>query len=206
MKLFSSKCSLLFSPFFLVMAILIEPIGLFGQSDEWKQSLSSFVEWASNAGFEEKALNVTEPKWGSLNNSNPDFQRYIQFKSKEKREDNLERTAYFKWHLALYAFDETDDYLYARKDWLNDFLENKTLRPGKDFRVYEYGKPGLVLFTENAFVIFQMECSQYFEEEFRTWTKAILKHFADENTSVIEIGCNGPLKWIKNAPDPKAWK
>lgn len=67
----------------------------------------------------------------------------------------MERTAYFKWHLALYAFDETDDYLYARKDWLNDFLENKTLRPGKDFRVYEYGKPGLVLLLKTHLLFFK---------------------------------------------------
>ena len=37
-------------------------------------------------------------------------------------------------------------------------------------------------------------------DEFRDWRSAMLGVYGSPNAMVIEIGCNGPIEWTKNAP------
>jgi len=51
-----------------------------------------------------------------------------------------------------------------------------------------------------------MSCYATDIDEFRQWRSDMLGVFGGPNSMVIEIGCDGPIEWTKNAPDPKDMK
>lgn len=170
---------------------------------EVQAKMDSFQAWASEK-FEIREMNIEEPNWGALNSSSPDYHLYFQFKSLEKIDNNIERRAYNHFDVALYYFSEEEDAAYALDSWLKSFMEGKTLRKGRPMRAYEYAKPTIVLIDEKYIAILQMKCSDFFPEEYDNWVSAMEKHLGDFSTMTIELNCEGPLAWTKNAPDPKA--
>ena len=170
---------------------------------EVQGKMDSFQAWASEK-YELKELNIVEPNWGALNNSDPEFHMYFQFKSREKVLDNLDRKGYTKMDVALYYYATEEDASYALTAWLKDFMEGKSLRMGRPMRTFEYAKPSIILIDEKYIVILQMKCSDYFVEDYENWVKAMEKQLGDFSTMTIEVLCEGPLDWTKNAPDPKA--
>lgn len=172
---------------------------------EVQAKMDSFQAWASEK-YEVKEMNIAEPVWGALNNSDPDYHLYFQFKSREKTEDNLGRKGYAKMDVAFYYYNDEEDATYALDAWLKEFMEGKTVRIGRPVRTYEYAKPTIVLMDEKYIAILQMKCSDYFQEDFDEWVRSMEKQLGDFSTMTIELLCEGPLNWTKNAPDPKAKK
>ena len=70
-------------------------------------------------------------------------------------------------------------------------------------RTYPYGTPTIILINDEEIIVCNYKCSDYSEENFEAWGDRLLQYFGADNTMVIEIGCEGPLRWTKNAPDPK---
>lgn len=189
----------------LVVSILASTQEVFAQHEELKQNVQAFEELLSEK-FEKKEFNITEPNWGALNNSEPDWHLYYQWKAKEKSEDNLGRNGYKKIDMAFYAWERKDDGAWALKSWLEEFLEGRKVRPGRVVRVFEYAKPTVIIMDTSYVVISQMDCSDYFDDDYKEWVKTIERFFSNRKAMTLELKCEGPLEWTKNAPDPKAKK
>ena len=189
----------------VLSAMLIIGPTAHAQHEELQQNLAAFEEYLA-ADYEKKTLNVTEPSWGALNDSEPDWHEFFQLKAKEKREDNLGRNGYRKIDVALYAWHREEDGNWALKTWMERFLEDRKIRPGRTIRIYEYGKPTVIIMDTSFVVIAQMDCSDYFDDEFKDWVKTVERFFSSGKAMTLELRCEGPLEWTKNAPDPKAKK
>ena len=178
---------------------------MLAQSEDLTSRLTSFEAEISEQ-FKKIEYNVVEPEWGALNNSEPDHHTYFQWKSRKKRRDNLERKNYHKIDFAVYEWNDPEDGTWALKSWMDEFMEGRKLRPGREVRAYEYAQPSVVIMDTNYVVIAQMRCADYFEEEFDDWVKLLEKHFGHSKAMTLELYCGGPLKWTKNAPDPNKKK
>lgn len=178
---------------------------LCAQSNAVTEMLASF-ELEISEQFKKVEYNVVEPEWGALNDSEPDYHIYFQWKAREKRRDNLNRKNYQKIDFAVYEWNDREDGAWALKSWMDEFMEGKKLRPGGEVRSYEYARPSVVIMDTSYIVIAQMRCSDYFQEEFADWVKLLEKHFGRSKAMTIELYCGGPLKWTRNAPDPKKKK
>lgn len=174
-----------------------------GQNEDLQQRIAAFVE-SHNPQFEKKYLNISKKDFGAIDQATHSYNSYFELKSREKRTDNLENSTYFEYYFEWYGFEGVDDRNWAMKAWLKDFLEGKTVRAGRPVRSYPYVTPTLVLINELDISILNYKCSQYSEEDFKQWKKSMLKFFGNDDTVVIEIGCEGPLEWTQNAPDPKS--
>lgn len=175
------------------------------QSDELAGRIASF-ELEVSEQFKKVGYNVVEPEWGALNHSEPDHHIYFQWKSREKRRDNLDRKNYHKIDFAVYEWNDAEDGAWALRSWMDEFMEGRKLRPGREVRAYEYAQPSVVIMDTNYVVIAQMRCADYFEEEFDDWVKLLEKHFGRSKAMTLELHCGGPLKWTRNAPDPNKKK
>ena len=175
---------------------------LLAQHEELEQNLAAFKEFVTDS-FEVKSLNVTEPDWGALNDVEKDYHTYFELKAKEKREDNLGRRSYKRLDFALYAWEYEDDATWAIKSWLDEFMEGKKVRPGRVVRQYEYARPTIVVMDTGFIAILRMDCSDFFDDEYEGWVKTMEKFFNTDESMTLELYCDGPLEWTRNAPDPK---
>ena len=64
----------------------------------------------------------------------------------------------------------------------------------------------IIIIEKNYISILTMSCYATDIDEFRQWRSDMLGVFGGPNSMVIEIGCDGPIEWTKNAPDPKDMK
>lgn len=173
----------------------------FGQSEELKQKISAFK--SDLEGYEMKYLNIGERELGSIYKTDFSWKDEFMLKAIEKQENNLGNNGYPKFYFSTFSYETIDDRKYALKDWMESFIEGSTLRAGRDMRSLQYATPTIILINDLEIITCNYRCKDYSEENFDYWRDLLLKYFAEDNTMVIEIMCDGPVEWTKNAPDPK---
>ncbi len=186
----------------LLFSLSLSPKMGFSQTEELKQKLTAFAS-DHEADYEKKYLNIADRELGSIDDSDYEWKDKFMLKSNEKKESDLGRKSYHKFYFSFYAYETFEDRQYALKDWMSDFIEGQSIRAGRTVKKYEYATPTIILINKTEIMICNYNCSIYSEENFKYWRKTLLKYFQTDDTMVIEIGCEGPLEWTKNAPDPK---
>ena len=186
----------------LLFSLSLSPKMGFSQTEELKQKLTAFAS-DHEADYEKKYLNIADRELGSIDDSDYEWKDKFMLKSNKKKESDLGRKSYHKFYFSFYAYETFEDRQYALKDWMSDFIEGQSIRAGRTVKKYEYATPTIILINKTEIMICNYNCSIYSEENFKYWRKTLLKYFQTDDTMVIEIGCEGPLEWTKNAPDPK---
>ena len=189
------------TPLFMISGLFISSL-MMGQTEELKQKLSAFAA-DHDASYEKKYLNIADREIGSIDNTSYSWKDEFMLKSKEKAMNNLGNNSYQKFYFFFYAYETVTDRKYALKDWMADFIEGKSIRAGRPVRKYDYATPTIILINDTEIMVCNYKCSDFSDDNFKYWRKTLLTYFGEDNTMVIEIGCNGPLEWTKNAPDPK---
>lgn len=200
----SHKSFLIINALTLVIALCFSLISspIQAQQEELKQKVEA-LKTDHEENYELKFLNISSPNLGMIDDSFPAWKDRFMLQSREKRENNLGRKAYDKFYINIYAYETLKDRQYALKDWLEDFIEGESVRPGREMRTYQYATPTIILINDTEIIVLNYKCSSYTYENFKDWRERLLKYFGQDNTMVIEIECDGPLKWTKNAPDPR---
>lgn len=193
-----------FSPkYLLIIAIFLGSyLPMAAQSDEFKQKIEAFKTEHSEQ-YELKFLNIPDRDLGMIDDTYPAWKDKFLFKGIEKVENNLGSKSYPKFFFNLYTYETLQDRQYALKDWMEKFLEGESIRPGREVRTYDYATPTLILINDTEIIILNYKCSDYTDDNFEYWEDELIKYFGADNTMLIEVLCGGPLKWTKNAPDPR---
>jgi hypothetical protein len=106
-------------------------------------------------------------------------------------------------------YASVEDRDWAVKNWLKAFLGPTAVRPGRDTKSVPEAPPGIVVINDQSIVLLTLPCAQYDAQAFREWRTKMAQYFSTETSVIIDLdGCEGPLIWTKNAPDPKdrRWK
>lgn len=173
------------------------------QSDSLKIAIQEFVQ-DHKEDYEKKYLNIRKREIGSLENEPFAWKEFFMLESKEEFENNLGYTTEREFYFLFYHYDSELDRKYALKYWMEDFIEGESIRPARPVRTYDYATPTIILINPQNIIICNYECKFFEEENFEAWKDTLVEHFGDKSkTMVIEIECEGPLKWTLNAPDPK---
>ncbi len=180
---------------------IFAPSGL-SQTEVIKQKVEAF-KMENSDNYEVKFLNIADRDLGMIDETHPAWKDKFMLRALEKTENNLGSKSYIKFYFNVYAYETLKDRQYALKDWMDRFLEGESIRPGREMRTYDYATPTLILINDTEIIILNYKCSDYTEENFNHWRDELLKYFGTDNTMVIEVLCEGPLKWTKNAPDLK---
>lgn len=198
-----SKQYLLSIIFFLsALFILFQPLKLNAQHEELKQNINAFVESKSEK-FDKKYLNQTEPDYGELANTNFTFHDFFQLKAKERTENSLGNKTKVKYNCSFYAYENGTERDYALAFWFKNFMEGKRITPGREVRTYKGTEPTIIIINADNVCIINFSCYDYDPELFRDLRKEMLAFFGNSESMVIEVQCDGPLKWTKNPPNPK---
>ncbi|MBM3434063.1 MAG: hypothetical protein FJX93_04830 [Bacteroidetes bacterium] len=180
----------------------------YGQSDDLQQRIKGFQSELATT-YSVKTLNLQGESLGALEKEEPAFQTHFKLEAKEKSEDNLGRSTKLNVHVRIFEFDAMDDLNWAMKRWMPDFIDHNVVRPGRDSKTLPHADPSIVIVEGTVITVLTLPCSQFDLDRFRTWRKHLLTYFGGASSVVIEVqGCEGPLLWTKNAPDPKdrTWK
>ena len=183
------------------------PFMLLAQTEEVKQRTALFLQEQS-AKFKIKELNGSEPNYGVLSETQFIFHQYYQLKQLEKEVNELGNSVRPKHDLSTFVYEDEEELKYALKFWFKEFIGNKRITPGRDYRTVDHVDPAIVIIDGTSVSILTLSCYATDIDEFREWRSAMLGVFGSPNAMVIEIGCNGPIEWTKNAPDPKdpSWR
>jgi hypothetical protein len=174
----------------------------FSQHEEFKMKIEAFSQ-DMEADYKISTLNISPRDIGMIFDTYPSYTHEFVLKAKEKKENNLGRSSKYSYYLAFFSYDDNSDLNYAMKDWLKEFFEDNSVRPGRETKRYPYAKPSIVIVNETNISLITFECSQYDVQMYREWRSQMLSYFGDDNSVVIELLCEGPLQWTKNPPDPK---
>jgi len=185
----------------------LTPLLAFAQTEELKQRTALFLQ-EQNAKFKIKELNGSEPDYGVLGETQYVFHQYYQLKQIEKEMNELGNSVRPKYDLSTFAYENQEELKYALKFWFKEFIGNKRITPGRDYRTVDHVEPAIVIIDGTSISILTLSCYATDMDEFREWRSAMLGVFGSPNAMVVEIGCNGPIEWTKNAPDPKdpSWR
>lgn len=191
----------------IVFLFAMMPIILFAQSEELKQRTALFLQEQS-AKYKVKELNGSEPDYGVLGETQYVFHQYYQLKQIDKEVNELGNSVRPKYDLSTFSYESEDELMYALKFWFKEFIGNKRITPGRDYRTVDHVEPAIVIIDGTSISILTLSCYATDIDEFREWRSAMLGVFGSPNAMVVEIGCNGPIEWTKNAPDPKdpSWR
>lgn len=190
-------------PAFLLWSfLLLFSAVAFGQSSEMKQKIEAFHSDHSSA-YSMKYLNIDKRELGSIYEQEVEWKDEFMLKSKEKEVNNLGNKSYAKFYISIFGFETEEDRQYSLKYWLENFIEGKSVRPGRVVRSYDYAVPTIILINQMSIITVSYDCSDYSDENFEFWKKEVLTYFGEENSMMIEILCDGPMEWTLNAPDPK---
>ena len=183
------------------------PFMLLAQTEEVKQRTALFLQEQS-AKFKIKELNGSEPDYGVLGETQFIFRQYYQLKQLEKEVNELGNSVRPKYDLNTFVYEDEEELKYALKFWFKEFIGNKRITPGRDYRTVDHVDPAIVIIDGTSISILTLSCYATDIDEFRDWRSAMLGVYGSPNAMVIEIGCNGPIEWTKNAPDPKdpSWR
>lgn len=172
------------------------------QHGEFKMKIEAFAQDMDSI-YKKSTLNISPRDIGIIFDTYPSFTQEFVLKAKEKQDNNLGRSSKFTYYFAFFAYDDNSDLNYAMKDWLKEFFEDNSVRPGREVKKYPYAKPSIVIINETNISLMTFECSQYDVLMYREWRSKMLSYFGDDNSVVIELLCDGPLQWTKNPPNPR---
>ena len=191
----------------LVFLFALIPLLTFAQTEELKQRTALFLQEQS-AKYKVKELNGSEPDYGVLGETQYVFHQYYQLKQIEKEVNELGNSVRPKYDLSTFAYEDEEELKYALKFWFKEFIGNKRITPGRDYRTVDHVEPAIIVIDGTSISILTLSCYATDIDEFRDWRSAMLGVFGSPNAMVVEIGCNGPIEWTKNAPDPKdpSWR
>ncbi len=156
-----------------------------------------------------KTLNLGGESLGALASETPEYRTDFNLEAIGKSLDNLERNLRFDVYLHVFYFGNKDDLNWAMKRWLADFIDGSSIRPGRDTRTVPHVDPSIVIIDGTTITVMTQPCAQFSVEGFRDWRSKLLTYFGSPTAIIIEVaGCEGPLMWTKNPPDPKdrTWK
>lgn len=172
------------------------------QADSLQKRIGLFLQ-AQTDNYEKKSRNLASRNLGSLENEPFAFKEVFMLQSQEKQRNNLGNQRYRKVYFNFYYYAAELDRQYALKFWLEDFIEGKSIRPGRPVRSYPYAVPTIILINLQDIIICSYDCKDYEYEDFKYWKKQMMQYFGQKESMVIEIQCDGPLEWTDNAPDAK---
>jgi hypothetical protein len=191
--------------FLILLSILMLSIGAQAQVEELNQRTALFLDEVKST-FKVKSLNGSEPDYGVLIETEHVSHTYYQLKQIEKELNELGNKVRPTYNLSTFAYENEEELLYALKFWFKNFIGGKRVTPGRDYRSVDHVEPALIIIENNYIAILTLSCYATDIDEFRDWRSQMLGVFGGPNSMVIEIGCNGPIEWTKNAPDPKDMK
>lgn len=192
----------------ILVAALLPFAVLWGQSDESAQRIKAFQDDLKDQ-YEVKTLNLKGENLGALEAEETATRTHFKLEAREKSEDNLGRNVKASVHVNVFTFENLDDLNWAMKRWLPDFLDHSSVRPGRDVKTVPHVDPAVVVVDGTTISVLTLACSQFNLDSYREWRQRMLTYFGSANAVVVEVqGCEGPLMWTKNAPDPKdrTWK
>jgi len=199
-----NKAKLSYLP--LLFTLCLFSITLFecsGQDDsEFRQKIEAFVNDHAN-DYEKRTLNLADRDLGAIDQIDNKWKEEFQLRSLDKEENNLGYNKKAKYYFSFFVYETKTDRQYALKDWLEHFINDQEIRVSRPVRTYKYATPTIILINDTQIITCNYKCSDYSEQNFKDWRKKLLTYFGEENTMVIEVLCDGPLEWTKNAPDPK---
>lgn len=186
----------------------IASISIWGQSNDLQQRIHGF-QTDLKEGYVVKTLNLNGENLGALEAEETATRTHFKMEAREKTEDNLGRSVKRSVHVQVFSFESIDDLNWAMKRWLPDFIDHSAVRPGRDVKNVPNVDPSVVVIDGTSIAVLTLSCSQFDLDSFRDWRQRMLTYFGSAAAVVIEVqGCEGPLMWTKNAPDPKdrTWK
>ncbi len=171
--------------------------------DSLKIAIQNFID-SHQGDYEKKYLNIRKREIGGLENEPFAWKEFFMLESKEEFENNLGYETEREFYFLFYHYETETDRQYALKYWMEDFIEGEKIRPSRPVRSYDYAIPTIILINPQNIIICNYACKYYDEDNYESWKDSLVEHFGDkQETMVIEIECDGPLKWTLNAPDPK---
>jgi len=186
----------------------IASISIWGQSNDLQQRIHGF-QTDLKEGYVVKTLNLNGENLGALEAEETATRTHFKMEARKKSEENLGRSIKRSVHVQVFSFESLDDLNWAMKRWLPDFIDHSAVRPGRDVKNVPNVDPSVVVIDGTSIAVLTQSCSQFDLESFRDWRQRMLTYFGSAAAVVIEVqGCEGPLMWTKNAPDPKdrSWK
>lgn len=190
---------------FTLALITFSAIQLSGQVEELNQRTQLFISEVGDR-YKVKSINGNEPEYGVLPETEFIQHQYYQLKQIKKELNELGNKVRPTYHLSTFAYENDEELLYALKFWFKSFIGDKRITPGRDYRRVDHVVPAIIIIEKNYITILTMSCYATDIEEFRQWRSDMLGVFGGPNSMVVEIGCEGPIEWTKNAPDPKDMK
>lgn len=190
---------------FILALITFSAIQLSGQVEELNQRTQLFISEVGDR-YKVKSINGNEPEYGVLPETEFIQHQYYQLKQIKKELNELGNKVRPTYHLSTFAYENDEELLYALKFWFKSFIGDKRITPGRDYRRVDHVVPAIIIVEKNYITILTMSCYATDIEEFRQWRSDMLGVFGGPNSMVVEIGCEGPIEWTKNAPDPKDMK
>lgn len=191
----------------LFNSIFLLPMLFFGftgePSSEFQQLIDAFVT-DHKEKYELKTLNVKQPNIGDIENTSYYWKREFYLKSHEKMENNLGQKRYQKLYIGIFGYETETDRKYALKYWMDNFIEGESIRRSRMVRNYKYATPTHIMINDKQIIIANFKCKDYDYDQFDYWGETLEKYFGEDESMMIEVECDGPLEWTKNAPDPKS--
>ncbi|MGB0979902.1 MAG: hypothetical protein ACPGVV_10925 [Croceimicrobium sp.] len=191
---------------FLALTFLATSLNLEAQDakgTELKGKIEQFLADHADS-YKKKHLNLKMREIGGLENEPFAWKEFFRLESNEEYENTLGYETEREYYFLFYHYETELDRKYALKFWMEDFIEGETIRPSRPKRSYDYAKPTIILINPTNIIILTYDCKYFDEYDFEDWQDKMIEYFGDKSeTMVIELECNGPLNWTKNAPDPK---
>lgn len=188
-----------FTLYFALLGVALNICG--AQSAEFNQLFTAFQEDVQRE-YEWRNLNVRQPEVGDIENTAYEWKKEYDLKSLEKSKNNLGRNSYQKLYFAMYGYGTYLDRQYALKYWMENFIEGERIRR-REMRSYDDAKPTLVIIRATEIIILTYPCKDYDYRSFDDWADKLYKYFKSDDSVMLEVACDGPLKWTRNAPDPR---
>lgn len=187
----------------LIGAVLLAlPFILYAQAEDLKQREKLLIEEKSEE-YDLKEINIKEPDYGVLIDTEHIYHRHFMLKGKKKVENSLGNKVKPKIHVSTFAYEDEEEFMYALKFWFKEFIGGERVTPGRDYRKKDHVSPTIIVMDNNTITIVTFSCYTTEIEDLRKWRKDLLTIFGSPKAMIVEIGCGGPLEWTKNAPDPK---
>ena len=186
-------------------ALLLSSLSAAGQSPELQAKIDDFIASKSET-HDERHLNITVPDVGNIQGTFPTSVREFMFKSREKITNTLDNEVSERVWVAFYSYETLDDTRYALKSWLAEFMEGKSVKPGREVKRFPGARPLYVLIEDNWIGFLTIDCTDWDEDRWEAWKASFDKAFSNKYTRVMEVRCEGPLTWPRNAPDPKTFR
>ena len=175
------------------------------QSPDLQAKIDDFIASKSQT-HEGRNLNITVPDVGNIQGTFPESVREFMFKSREKITNTLDNEVSERVWVAFYSYETLEDTRYALSSWMSEFMEGKSVKPGREVKRFPGARPLYVLVEDNWIGFLTLDCTEWDEARWEAWKESFDKAFSGKYTRVMEVRCEGPLTWPRNAPDPKSFR